>query len=458
VVNGIGRDVHTRQATVIGVLEEAGLVVCPEDAVYPEPTKEVAWEQIITLRQAHWARVVVDGQIHRLRIQADSALELLKEMGVSLRSQDRLLVNGQRVSDAQMPRGGPLIAGSRQVTSRGPRPVEFPSSPPLQVVIERAVPLYVSDGDEEYRTLSAAQTVGEALHEAQIPIHRGDRVEPSLNSPLVAEMRVLIERATPLTVQVDGGTLHTRSLGDTVADVLAEEQLSLWDQDYVIPAESAILSPDLAIRVVRVREETIVEQDIIDFEIEWGPSAEVELDQERVVQEGQPGIMARRFRIRYEDGQEIARTLQEDWRAQEPQSRYIGYGTKIVSRQVDTPDGPLSYWRKIRVYATSYTAATCGKSRDHPEYGVTRLGWPMRWGVIAVDPRVINFNTRIYVPGYGVGVSGDTGGKILGRHIDLGYDETNLKHWYWWVDAYLLDPPPPRHRIHWVLPDWPKER
>ncbi len=459
VVNGVGQDIHTRQATVMGVLEEAGLLVSPEDAVYPAPTKEVTWGQIITLRQARWARVVVDGQVHRLRIQADSALELLKEMGVSLRSQDRLLVNGEQVSsDAQMPGGNPLTTDSRQVASRGPRPVEFPSLPPLYMVVERAVPLYVNDETEEYRILSAAKTVGEALHEAQISIHRGDQVEPLLDSPVTAGMHVLIERAMPLAIQVDGSTLHTRTQANTVADVLAEEQLSLWDQDYVVPAESAALSPDLAIRVVRVREETIVEQDTIDFEIEWGPSAEVELDQERVVREGQPGIMARRFRIRYEDGQVISRTLQEEWRAQEPQSRFIGYGTKIVSRQVDAPDGPLAYWRKIRVYATSYTAATSGKTRDHPEYGITRLGWQMRWGIIAVDPRVINFNTRIYVPGYGTGVSGDTGGKILGRHIDLGYDETNLKHWYWWTDAYLLDPPPPRHQIRWVLPDWPKER
>jgi 3D (Asp-Asp-Asp) domain-containing protein len=271
-------------------------------------------------------------------------------------------------------------------------------------------------------------------------------------------MRVVIQRASPLSVQVDGNTVHTRTRGKTVADVLAQEQLSLFDQDYVIPEESTPLRAGMTIRVVRAREETVVEQDTIGFETVWGPSAEVELDQEQVLREGQPGIIARRFRIRYEDGQVITQTLQEEWRAQEPQDRLIGYGTKIVSRQVDTPDGPRSYWRKIRVLATSYTAATSGKARDHPEYGVTRLGWKMRRGIIAVDPRVINFGAQIYVPGYGVGVSGDTGGKILGRRVDLGYDEWDLRLWYKWMDVYLLDPPPPRGRIQWVLPDWPKER
>jgi len=26
------------------------------------------------------------------------------------------------------------------------------------------------------------------------------------------------------------------------------------------------------------------------------------------------------------------------------------------------------------------------------------------------------------------------------------------------VDVYLLDPPPPRSQIRWVLPNWPVER
>jgi len=270
-------------------------------------------------------------------------------------------------------------------------------------------------------------------------------------------MRVLIQRAIPLTIHMDGSTIHTRTRGDTVADVLAQEEVSLWDQDYVVPAESTALSANMAIRVVRVREETIVEQEAIPFETAWTPDAELELDQRRVERAGQPGIIARRFRIHYEDGQVITRTLEEEWRAQEPQSRLLAYGSRIVSRQVDTPDGPRCYWRKVRVLVTSYSAATAGKSPDHPHYGVTRLGWRMRRGIVAVDPRVINFGTRVYVPGYGEGVAGDTGGKIRGRHIDLGYDESDLQLWYKWVEVYLLDPPPPRHQIRWVLPDWPRE-
>jgi hypothetical protein len=64
----------------------------------------------------------------------------------------------------------------------------------------------------------------------------------------------------------------------------------------------------------------------------------------------------------------------------------------------------------------------------------------------------------VYVPGYGPGVAGDTGGMVKGRHIDLGYDEDNLIPWYRWVDVYLLTPVPPEGEIRWVLPNWPREQ
>jgi 3D (Asp-Asp-Asp) domain-containing protein len=47
--------------------------------------------------------------------------------------------------------------------------------------------------------------------------------------------------------------------------------------------------------------------------------------------------------------------------------------------------------------------------------------WPKR-GTLAVDPRVIPLGTRIYIPGYGVGVAEDTGGAVKGNVIDLFFE------------------------------------
>jgi 3D (Asp-Asp-Asp) domain-containing protein len=214
----------------------------------------------------------------------------------------------------------------------------------------------------------------------------------------------------------------------------------------------------MAIQVVRVKEAIAIEQDPIPFETAWQPDGSLELDQQRLNQEGIDGLTKRRIQVVHENGQEVIRVMEDEWVDHEPTTKIIAYGTSIVVRELETSEGVLEYWRKIRMLATSYSAATSGKEPDHPHYGITFLGWDMKKGIVAVDPRVINLRSQVHVPGYGPGVAGDTGGMIKGRHIDLGYDEDNLVPWYRWVDVYVLTPVPPESEIRWVLPNWPRER
>lgn len=55
----------------------------------------------------------------------------------------------------------------------------------------------------------------------------------------------------------------------------------------------------------------------------------------------------------------------------------------------------------------------------------TALGLPAKYGVVAVDRRLIPLGTRLYVEGYGYAIAGDTGGAIKGNRIDLCFDEYN---------------------------------
>jgi 3D (Asp-Asp-Asp) domain-containing protein len=105
----------------------------------------------------------------------------------------------------------------------------------------------------------------------------------------------------------------------------------------------------------------------------------------------------------------------------------------------------------IRMLATSYSAGTAGTPKSSPWYGRTATGMQMRHGIVAVDPQMINLRSNVYVPGYGVGIAGDTGGSVKGRRIDLGYDDDNLVLWYRWVDVYLLTPVPPAHQINYLI-------
>jgi 3D (Asp-Asp-Asp) domain-containing protein len=269
-------------------------------------------------------------------------------------------------------------------------------------------------------------------------------------------MEVVIRRSRPVKIASDGKLIRTRTQATTVGEVLAQEGVTLVGLDYTLPPEDAPLPEGEPIRVVRARRAFAVEQESIPYETVWLPDPELDLDHQRSEQEGQEGVHRWRYGVLYENGQEVVRNLEDEWIAREPTNKAIAYGTKITVRELETLDGTFEYWRRIKMLATSYTAATCGKTPDHPLYGITRLGWQMRHGIVAVDPSVISLRSKVYVPGYGEGVAGDTGGAIRGRHIDLGFDEDNLVYWYKWVDVYVLTPIPPLDQIRYVLPNWPR--
>jgi len=245
---------------------------------------------------------------------------------------------------------------------------------------------------------------------------------------------------------VDGRMLRTRTRQETVAEVLAEMNILLLEQDYTLPALDAPVLAGSEIRVVRRARNLQIAHDYISFDTLWEPDPELELDTQVLAQEGARGVREKRYIVTLEDGLEVKRQLVADFIAQPPRPRIYKYGTKVVVRTLDTPQGPVQYWRKIRMLATSYSASTSGVLRSAPWYGRTRCGLPMRFGIVAVDPRIISLRTNVYVPGYGIGLACDTGGAIIGKRIDLGYDDDNLKLWYRWVDVYLLTPVPSQIR------------
>jgi len=457
-VDGYGEPFRTHQTSVETVLKEAGLEIHPQDILSPALDAPIKSGEVIFIRHARPVTVQVDGRTFDTRTHRHTLMDLLQELEIAVQPRDQVIMNGKQASwTASLSGHNPP---SRFVSSRsGNR--DLPAQgrdAPLHIAIQRAVPIHVHNSDSLTILYTTESTLGEALRKEGIYLYLGDHVEPGLSSPISAGMQVSIERSRPATIQVDGRLIRTRTLADTVGEALAQEGVTLLGRDYTEPGVNAPIVSEVAIRVIRVREETVIEQDAISFETVWQPDPKLELDHQQLNQEGQDGVTKRRICVIYEDGHEVGRNLEAEWVDQEPKNKVIAYGTKIVLRELETPQGTLTYWRKLRALATSYTAATSGKSPDHPAYGITRLGWEMREGIVAVDPGVINLRTELYVPGYGVGVAADTGGRVRGRHVDLGYEEDELMLWYKWVDVYLLAPPPPANQIRWVLPNWPRER
>lgn len=159
---------------------------------------------------------------------------------------------------------------------------------------------------------------------------------------------------------------------------------------------------------------------------------ETEAGEEKVLDEGEDGKKVKIIKITFHYGEEYSREI-VSVETTPPKDKKILRGTKIVWRTLDTPDGSIQYWKRIRVYATHYDSRCPGCNET------TAIGLRAGKGVIAVDPSVIPLRTKLYVPGYGVAIAGDTGGAIKGNIIDLGFDDAKTSGWTArFVDIYLL--------------------
>ncbi|NLE44781.1 MAG: DUF348 domain-containing protein [Chloroflexi bacterium] len=424
VVNGERQYLHTQQDSIAALLLDAGITLGDKDIVTPAldtPIEPGGQPVTVYVKRARPVRISTDGQSILMYTHATAPEAILTEAKVSLGPFDAMSVEGD-------------------LRALGPASIDPDQAP--HIIVRRAVPLTVHDAGHTIEHFTTSATVGDALTELGLTIFLADYVEPALNTPVSAGMEISIDRSVPVQVAVDGRLLRTRTHRQVVGDVLGDLGIVLTGQDYTTPTLESPIGEDELVYVIRVTERFLIEQDPIAFESIWQSDPDLEIDNQRLLQEGAPGILQRRIRVRYENGDEVARAVENEYVAVPPTTKIMGYGTKIIIRTLDTPSGPVEYWRVLRMHATSYSAGTSGTSPSSPWYGRTATGLQMRFGIVAVDPRYINLHSEVYVPGYGVGYAGDTGGSIKGRRIDLGYDDSNLALWYRWVDVYLLTPVP----------------
>jgi 3D (Asp-Asp-Asp) domain-containing protein len=156
-----------------------------------------------------------------------------------------------------------------------------------------------------------------------------------------------------------------------------------------------------------------------------------------------------RTRIRYEDGVEVSREVEDETVLQTPKTQIVASGTKIVLSPVDG-DAPYQYWYATEMYASWYSPCNSGISGC--SYG-TASGARAGYGIVAVDYSIYSYlaGMRVYIPGYGLATIGDTGGGPIietafgvprTKWIDLGYDDNNIGALSGWVTVYFLEPAP----------------
>jgi uncharacterized protein YabE (DUF348 family)/3D (Asp-Asp-Asp) domain-containing protein len=417
-----------------------------------------------------WTIVEVDGRSISATSSVRTIAEAMRDAGVTLAPEDRILVipadtpeadndtlsglayaTNVRLEDqsfdlpvpprAVVPRDAPLRVAPAVLARLGQegtaRPVDAFRPPPTygRIVVERATSFRVVDDGFPFQMRAVATTVEEALGVVGMPLHEADTVLPVRTAPLANGLKVTVVRA-PVIRMVDQGTATTHSTrAITVGEFLVEMGVQLGPLDRVEPDLGEAVLQGGEVRVIRVEERKVrlvekvphaTTEVLLPGFTSWSPVT---------VRNGRDGERDVTYHIRVEDGIETTRVPAHvidlvpavaQIVARPAPARLTtvpGAGLLRLSTDGGPPTG-LNYVRTVQVVATAYDPGpvSTGKSPGDPGYGITATGARFAPGIVAVDPRIIPFRTKMWVPGYGFGVAADTGSDIQGHRIDVGFD------------------------------------
>jgi 3D (Asp-Asp-Asp) domain-containing protein len=256
------------------------------------------------------------------------------------------------------------------------------------------------------------------------------------------ETAALQPPSASLTITSNGNTHQITTSAQTVGEALAEAGIPLLGSDYSLPAENDPLPSDGHINVVRVGESVLLTQKSIPFTSELIASADVPLDQTQILQPGETGLTVQRIRVRYENGVEISRLTEDETVVRLPKNRILGYGTRIEIKTAVVDGVAIEYWRAVQMYVTSYSPCRSGGDRC---YSGTSSGAKVQKGVAGMrnDWYLVMGGQRLYIPGYGFASVEDVCGGCVGKPwIDVAYSDDDYVPWSSWVTVYFLTPVP----------------
>lgn len=295
----------------------------------------------------------------------------------------------------------------------------------------------ITDGDQVTVYNSYAVDPDKVLDEAGIRLDEDDfytTYETEGGSEIV------LQRAQTISIDYCGDRIQVNSYGEPLEQLLKRTGLN-YDGTYSVsqPLDASTYDGmEITIDKVIERQETYAEE--IPYETTYCWDDTLPVGQEEIVVAGVPGQKLCTADVTYVNSVETVREVHGEEILSQPVNQIIAQGTgKNVAEDRSEPligDGVivlptgevLTYTRTDQYLATAYTHMDDGCDMT------TATGSTVRHGVVAVDPSVIPYGTRMFIVTndgyciYGISTAEDCGSGINGKRLDLYMDNLDAAY------------------------------
>lgn len=219
-----------------------------------------------------------------------------------------------------------------------------------EITIKRYAKVTVSKGKDKKEVELVGGTVKDAVEKSGFQLKDKEETDHKPDEYLTDGMTIKILKKKSVTLKCDGEKRETTTKVDTVAELLAEQEITLGEDDEISESVDSMLEDNAVITINRVtyKEETRTES--IDYDTKEISDDTMYKGESKTTQDGVDGEKEVTYKVKYVDGKEDSEEKLSETVTKKPTDKIVAYGTKqkklsqgeaesIIRAYWNNPDG-----------------------------------------------------------------------------------------------------------------------
>ena len=210
------------------------------------------------------------------------------------------------------------------------------------VTIYRARPILIIDGESRTKVISAYHTGKQIAAQAGITLHDEDNVDIQYSPDVVADgavERMVIKRATPFTLVLYGKTIASYTQSKTVKDMMSEKAIKLAADDTVSVPQSSTITAGMTVEIWRNGAQTTTVEEPVAFSTQRIQDANQPVGYKNVQTPGKDGTKMVTYQITVKNGVPVSKQAIQEVVTQQPVTQ-----VEVVGAKAKPISGTCSEW------------------------------------------------------------------------------------------------------------------